>query len=225
MSLPGSHQFLPVPSWSQGGDSERGWGQSHLPPSNSHTLAPGPSPAAPKDLGVGGNECQGWRKPSPLPPALPKKETQEFGRGPRLEQRGPCAEACSEKQPLPCQDKRCFSTPFFLPALRMLFLHSKSSKFGEGGLLPGCPHALPGVSAFPGAAEEEPTPNPSLEFSLLSTPQHCSPPPENPPVCQQLPAAPTSLCLETQKMGRTKDLGQFLCSIPAFRAAAGAGKG
>lgn len=41
-----------------------------------------------------------------------KKGTQEFGRGPRLEQRGPCAEARWEKQPLPCQDKRCSSTPF-----------------------------------------------------------------------------------------------------------------
>lgn len=57
-------------------------------------------------------QCQIGRKPNPLPPALLKKETQEFGRGPRLKQRRPCAKACSEKQPRPCQGKRCFSTPF-----------------------------------------------------------------------------------------------------------------
>lgn len=69
-----------------------------------------PSPKASQGFIAGG--MSDGRKPSPLPPALLKKETQEFGRRPRLEQRRPCAEACSEKQPLPCQDKRCFSTPF-----------------------------------------------------------------------------------------------------------------
>lgn len=84
-----------------------GVGTIPLSPSNSHTLAPKASP------GFMAAGMSGLEEAQPSSSWLSwKKGTQEFGRGPRLEQRGPCAEARWEKQPLPRQDKRCFSTPF-----------------------------------------------------------------------------------------------------------------
>lgn len=116
-----------------------------------------------------------------------------------------------EKQPLPCQDKRCFSTPF--SRHRRLCPSTPTpanlGRVGSSRDVPSQAHLawnfwFPRI--FLGAAEKDSTPNPTLELSLLSTSRHCSPLPlENP----GLPAAPTSLSFKPRKMGRTKDFGQL----------------
>lgn len=85
----------------------------HLPPNHSHTEI---KPSHPKSGFLGRNgECQGWRKPSPLPPppppALPKekRKLRNLAGG----HAGNREEPVLEKQIFPCQDKRCFSTLFF----------------------------------------------------------------------------------------------------------------